>query len=101
VLPQLVDDDRMASAVGYFLREDAAAALRPRMLALLADAAERTDLWHDRNDRIATSLAETLEKLFSQGDAVVRTSAFTKLLRHLASRQIPLAVELLNRLGRA
>ena len=100
VLPQLLDDDRMASGVGYFLREDAAAALRPRMLALLADAADRTGLWHDRNDRIATALAETLEKLFSQGDAAVRTSAFAKLLRHLASRQIPLAVELLNRLGR-
>jgi hypothetical protein len=101
VLPQLVDDERMANALSYFLREDAATALRAPMLALLGDAAERTGLWHDRNDRIATSLAETLEKLFSQGDAVVRTSAFTKLLRHLASRQIPLAVELLNRLGRA
>jgi hypothetical protein len=74
--------------------------VRADALALLADAAERTNLWRDRDDRIATPLAELLEQLFSRGDATIRTSAFTKLLRYLAARQAPLAVELLNRLGR-
>jgi hypothetical protein len=101
MLPLLIEDERTATALVHFLREDGSAPLRADALALLAEAAERTNLWRDRDDRIATPLAELLEQLFSRGDATIRTSAFTKLLRYLAARQVPLAVELLNRLGRS
>jgi hypothetical protein len=101
MLPRLIDDDRAARALIYFLREEGSAPLRAEALALLAESAERTQLWRDREDRIATPLAETLEGLFSRGDASVTTGSFTTLVRYLAARQVPLAVELLNRLGRA
>lgn len=101
MLPLLIDDDRTARALSCFLREDGSAPVRADALSLLADAAERTDLWHDRDDRLATPLAELLEQLFSRGDPAIRATGFTKLLRYLAARQIPLAVELLNRIGRS
>jgi len=101
MLPLLINDDRTASALIRFLGADGSAPVRSDVLVLLADGAERTGLWRDRRDRIATPMAELLEQFFRRDDAVITTRAFTKLLRDLAAQQVPLAVELLSRLGRS
>jgi hypothetical protein len=58
-------------------------------------------MWRDRDNRIVTPLAELLDHLVQRNDPTTQSASFRKLLRQLAARQVPLAVELLNRLGRA
>jgi len=102
LLPALTDDDRVASALVRFLSQDASQPIRAQALDLMADAAQRTNLWGDRGDRVATPAADLFEQLAREEPSLIRSPSdgFQRLLRLLAARQIPIAVELLNRLGR-
>jgi hypothetical protein len=98
-------DDRAASGLIRLLRRPAGRPLLADGLTWLLGAGERTGLWGSgRDETVVEELASLLDELWRDGEQIVRRDgeagrAFRGLLRLLAARQVPLALELLARLA--